>query len=59
MRRLSESIFELDGADHIEGRVASAPVVDPFDPVADGELGRCLGGPQVSVVELDFNCGPE
>jgi len=39
--------------------VASAPVVDPFDPVADGELSGRASGPQVSVVELDFQCCPE
>ena len=39
--------------------MASAPVVDPFDPVADGELSGRASGPQVSVVELDFQCCPE
>src|SRR6478609_8636205 len=34
--RLIESVFVLDGADHTEGPVASVPVVDPLDPVADG-----------------------
>jgi hypothetical protein len=34
--------------------VASAPVVDPFDPVGDGELSGRAAGPQIAVVELDF-----
>jgi hypothetical protein len=32
-------VFELDRADHTDDRVATAPVIDPFDPVADGEFG--------------------
>jgi hypothetical protein len=36
-----------------------APVVDSLDLVADGELRAGAGGPQVSVVELDFYCRPE
>jgi len=39
--------------------VASAPVVDPLDPVADGELSGCPAGPQISIIELDFQCRPE
>src|SRR6478672_4042756 len=57
--RLSESVFEVDGTHHSEGRMASASVVDSLDPVADAELGGCLGRPQVPVVELDFQCGPK
>src|SRR6478672_9831345 len=57
--RLSESVFEADQADHSEGRMASASVVDSLDPVADAELGGCLGRPQVPVVELDFQYGPK
>ncbi len=34
-----------------------AAVVDPFDPVADGEFGNRFGGPQVAIVEFDFQCG--
>ena len=36
--RLSESVFELDRPHHSEDRMASASVIDAFDPVADGEL---------------------
>jgi hypothetical protein len=39
--------------------VASAPVVDPLDPVADSEPGRSTGRPRIPVVELDFQCRPE
>src|SRR6478735_6166825 len=56
--RLSESVFEVDRVHHSEGRMASASVVDSLDPVADAELGGCLGRPQVPVVELDFQYGP-
>src|ERR1700757_4936934 len=56
--RLIESVFEVDRADHTEGRVAT-PVIDPFDPVTDGELGCQSIRPQVSVVDLDFQCGPK
>jgi hypothetical protein len=40
---VSLAILEVGGADCVEGRVASAPIVDPLDPIADGEL----SGPQV------------
>jgi hypothetical protein len=33
--RLNESVLEFDRADHAEGRVAPAPVVDSPDPIAD------------------------
>lgn len=36
--------------------MASAPVVDPFDPVADGELSGHASRPLTAVVELDFQC---
>ena len=52
MCRLSESILELDGAEHTEGSVAT--VVYPLDPVADSEFGLQLVRPQVPVVELNF-----
>ena len=39
--------------------MASAPVVDPLDPVADDELSGCPAGPQISIIELDFQCRPE
>ena len=38
--------------------MASARVVDPLDPVADGEFSG-PGRPQVTVIELDFQCRPE
>ena len=38
--------------------MASAPVVDALDPVADGEFSG-PGRPQVTVIELDFQCRPE
>ena len=40
--RLSESVFKVDRAHHSERRVAPAPVVDSFDPVANSKLGGCL-----------------
>jgi hypothetical protein len=42
------------GPDDAEGRVAPAPVVDSLDPIADSELSRRAGGPQVAVGEPDF-----
>jgi len=57
--RLSEPVFEVDRAHHSDGRVTSASVVDSLDPVADCDLGSCLGRPEVPVVELDFQCGPK
>jgi hypothetical protein len=57
--RLSESVLVLHRRDHPEGGMASAPVVDPFDPVADGEFSRRLGEPQVTIIELDFHCRPK
>jgi hypothetical protein len=47
-------ILVNDGRDAARGRVASAPVVDSADPIADGERSRLAGGPQVAVVEADF-----
>ena len=53
--RTTRSVTEPFGwAEHAEGQMVSAPVVDSLDPVADGELSGGAGGPQVSVVELDF-----
>lgn len=43
--RRSELVFEVDRADNTDGRVASAPVVDSLDPVADTELRGYLGRP--------------
>ena len=57
--RLIESVFVLDRADHTEGPVASVPVVDSLDPVADGAPGGRADRPQVLVVELYFHCRPE
>ena len=42
---LSESVFEVDWADDTEGRMASASVVDSFDPVADGGAWRLPSRP--------------
>jgi hypothetical protein len=39
--------------------MTSASIVDSLDPVTDGDFGCGLGRPQVSVVELDFQCGPK
>jgi len=38
LSRLSESVLELVGADHCDGRVAPAPAVGPLDPVATARL---------------------
>ncbi len=53
--RLSDPVFVFRRRDHSDGGVASAPVVDLLDPVADGELSRGLGWPQVAVMELDLS----
>ena len=46
------------GVDHTAGRVPSTPVVEPFDPIADSELGGCPDGAIRSGRELDLDCGP-
>lgn len=52
-------VFEVYGAEVVEGAVASAAVVDGLDPGGDSHH-RCLpGGELVSVVELGFEGGPE
>ncbi len=50
LSRLSESVLELVGADHTDGRVAPAPALGPLDPVATARL---------AAARVDHRCRPE